>query len=321
MILAVACALAGAFCLAVATTMQQRAAKRQHRVGPLDPRLLLRLLRTRLWQFGWLPDAAGIGLQALALRFGPLALVQPLMASGLFMAILVEAVWTRRRPARRDLLASVVGVGGLGVFLTVGDPRPGLATPPATAWWGVALGAGAVVAVAVLLSAAVGEATRGALLGLAAGVLYGVTAALVKALTSMLHGGPGGLGRLLTDPLLAALVVVGLLGLVLNQAAFQRGRIAAPLTALTLAEPVVSVAVGVTAFRETLALGGARAAVLTASAVAIAVGVWLAGTARGGGRGDGGRHGAGTGGTEGGGGAGHGAGTGAPGIDKGRRRP
>ncbi|SCF08254.1 hypothetical protein GA0070558_12614 [Micromonospora haikouensis] len=276
MTLAVACALGAAFCFAVSTTMHQRAAKRQRRHHPLDPRLLLRLLRTRLWRLGWAPDVAGVGLQAVALRFGPLALVQPLMASGLFMAILIEAGWNRRRAGARDLLGATVGLVGLAAFLTAAEPQAGIPAPTAGAWWRVALGVGGVVAVALALSALVTGAARGALLGFAAGTLYGVAAALVKALTGGFHGD---LRALVVDPLLPASAVVAVTGLVINQSAFQSGRIAAPLTALTLADPVVSVVLGVTAFRETITLGGPRVAVLALAVVAIVVGVWLAGTA------------------------------------------
>ncbi|MCX4472150.1 DMT family transporter [Micromonospora sp. NBC_01655] len=274
-ILAVACALAAASCFAVSTVMHQRAAKRQRRHAALDPRLLLRLLRTRLWRLGWAPDVAGAGLQALALRFGPLTLVQPLMASGLFLAILVEAGWSRRRVGRRDLLGATAGLLGLAVLLAAAEPRAGVPAPTAHAWWAVALGTGGVVAVALALSAVVAGATRGALLGLAAGILYGVAAALVKALAAGFHGD---IGALLVDPLLPAAALVALAGLIINQSAYQSGRIAAPLTALTLADPVVSVVLGVTAFREAVTLGGPRIVVLALAVAAIVAGVWLAGT-------------------------------------------
>ncbi|MFF3852279.1 DMT family transporter [Micromonospora sp. NPDC002575] len=276
MSLAVACALGAAFCFAVSTAMHQRAAKRQRRHHPLDPRLLLRLLRTRLWRLGWAPDVAGVCLQAVALRSGPLALVQPLTASGLFMAILIEAGWNRRRAGARDLLGAAVGLVGLAAFLTVAEPQAGVPAPPTDAWWRVALGVGGIVAVALALSALVTGASRGALLGFAAGTLYGVAAALVKALTAGLPGDPR---ALVLDPLLPASAVVALTGLVINQSAFQSGRIAAPLTALTLADPVVSVVLGVTVFQETITLGGPRVIVLALAVAAIAAGVWLAGTA------------------------------------------
>jgi len=67
---------------------------------------------------------------------------------------------------------------------------------------------------------------------------------------------------------------------VLNQNAFQGGPLAAPLTALTLADPAVGVVVGTTAFHETMSVAGARSLALAVAVAAMAVGVWLASTGR-----------------------------------------
>ncbi|WP_319462836.1 DMT family transporter [Micromonospora sp. RTP1Z1] len=275
MILAVAAALAAAFFFALSTTIHQRAAKRQPPRRALDPRLLLRLVRTRMWQLGWVPGTAGALSQAVALRFGPLTVVQPLLASGLFMAILIEAAWSRQPVRRRDLGATVVGTGGLAAFLVTVDPRAGVADPGSTAWWWVAAGAGGTVAVCLAAARSTTGATRGTLLGVATGVLYGVAAALLKAVATRFQGD---LPALLLDPRLAALVLVALVGVQVNQSAFQSGRIAAPLTALTLSEPVTGVVIGVTAFREALSLSGPRIPLVVVAAGAITVGVWLAGS-------------------------------------------
>ncbi|MFI9638581.1 DMT family transporter [Micromonospora sp. NPDC051925] len=272
MIVSVLAALVAAFAFALSTTLHQRAAKRQQRRQALDPRLLLRLLRTRLWQLGWVPDVVGVTAQALALRYGPLTLVQPLLASGLFMAILIEAGWTRQPVHRRDLAATLVGTVGLVTFLATTDPRAGVTDPSAQAWWWVAAAAGATVAGCLLVARHVGDAARGTLLGVAAGVLYGVSAALLKSVAARWHGDPVALAL---DPRLWALAVVGLLGVQVNQVAFQHGRLAAPLVALTLTEPVTGVLVGATAFRETLSLSGIRLPLVVGSVVALVVGVRL----------------------------------------------
>lgn len=54
MIVAVPAALVAALAFALSTTLHQRAAKQQPRRQALD----VRLLRTRLWQLGRVPDVA-----------------------------------------------------------------------------------------------------------------------------------------------------------------------------------------------------------------------------------------------------------------------
>jgi drug/metabolite transporter (DMT)-like permease len=270
--------IAAAAFFGLSSAMQQRAAKQQQRRPALDPRLLLRLLRSPLWLFGWLPDFAGTGLQAVALRFGPLALVQPLLVSGLFLAIPLEAILNRTRPHVRDMVAVGVGGVGLAAFLITAQPRGGVSDPSIEDWIGVGAGSTGVIATCLILAGRSHDAARGALLGAATGVLTALIAALFKPIATAITQDPLGL---LTDWHIYALIVVGIAMLLLNQNAFQSGRLAAPLTTLTLVDPVVSVAIAVTAFREKLSIGGPRLAIEIVGALAMAGGIWLASSRRG----------------------------------------
>ncbi|BCB91999.1 DMT family transporter [Phytohabitans suffuscus] len=265
-------ALAAAFCFALSSALQQRAAKQQPQHGALDPRLLLHLLRSRLWLSGWIPDSAGIAFQVLALRLGPISVVQPVMATGLFMAVLIEAAMSHRRIVRRDLVAIALGVAGMTAFLLLADVRPSGTSPPVTAWIIPASGATLTVAACVLAAHRLTGPARGAALGIASGLAYSVTAALIKDITGQHHSS-------LLDAALSwqvlALVVVGAVGLLLNQTAFQNGRLAAPLTALTLTDPIASVVFGITVFRETLTSNPPRVVGIVLAALAVAAGVWL----------------------------------------------
>jgi drug/metabolite transporter (DMT)-like permease len=273
--LAVLLSLAAAACFALSTVAQQRAVKVQQPHRVMDPRLLLRLLRQPLWLAGWLPDTAAVVLQALALRFGPLALVQPLLTSGLFLAIPLEAAVDRRRPHARDLTAVMVSALGLAAFLVAAQPTGGLSEPSAQGWLGVAVGSGVLVLACLALTPRSLGSTRGVVLGLATGVLYAVAAALLKAAAAKLSAG---LLTLVTDWNVYALILVGLAGLLLHQNAVQCGRLAAPLTALTLADPVASVAIAVTAFHERLATDKPHLVVQVIAALLMAGGIWLAAT-------------------------------------------
>lgn len=275
--LALVLALASASFFGLSSAMEQRAAKQESSRRALDPRLLIRLVRRPLWIFGWVPDAAGAGLQALALRFGPLAFVQSVLVSGLFLAVLLEAALNRSRPQSRDLIAVALGVTGLAAFLTAAQPSAGVSDPSARAWVGVGLGAGAIVAACLALAAHSTAAARGTLLGLATGMLYSLMAALFKPLATAITADP--LGALTTWHLYAV-IPVGLAALLLNQNAFQSGPLAAPLTALTLIDPVASVVIAVTAFHETLAVHGPRLVIELLSIVTMTAGIWLASTGR-----------------------------------------
>jgi drug/metabolite transporter (DMT)-like permease len=274
-VLAVVIALTAAACFALTSAVQQRAAKQEPPHRTLDPRLLLRLARRPLWLASWVPDLAGTGLQTLALRFGPLALIQPLLASGLFLAILLEAALDRRRPHTRDLLAVATGGLGLAAFLIVAQPGAGVSDASRDAWVAVLAGCVGAVAACLVVAWLSQETVRGTMLGVATGVLLGLTAALLKPAVTTFSDNPAGI---FTDWHVYALIPVGLAGLILNQNAFQSGPLAAPLTALTLVDPVVSVAIGQAAFHEHLDTSGPRLALEVVAGLAMVIGTWLAST-------------------------------------------
>jgi drug/metabolite transporter (DMT)-like permease len=264
-------ALIAAVLFAFTSVLQHRGAAAADRGRVGDPRLVARLLRRPLWLLGGVTDAAGVVTQGAALKAGALAFVQPLLVSGLLLSIPLEAWLRRQRPDPGLVAAVAVAGGGLAGFLAVTRPGTGVPRPSDRAWVIVALCV-AAGALACLLAARATERLTGIWLGLAAGVLYGLTAALLK--TAAQHV-PADLAGLLRDWTAYAFVVVGLIGFTLNQNAFQVGSLAGALTALTLAEPVVGLIVGATAFHEHLDVGGPlRELVVVASVVAMAAGVW-----------------------------------------------
>ncbi|MEV4760521.1 DMT family transporter [Micromonospora sp. NPDC049559] len=276
--MAILLGLGSAVFFALSSAMEQHAAKQERPTRTLDPRLLVRLLRRPLWLFGWVPDAIGTVLQAIALRFGALALVEPLLLSGVFMAIPLEAALERRRPHRKDLVVVAIGVIGLTAFLTAGRPSHGVAVPSTSAWLGVAAGVGLVFAACLVAAWRLQDARRGIMLGLATGLLYAVAAALLKVVTTELSS--EGLRGIFGNWHLYALLVVGAGALTLNQNAYQGGPIAAPLTTIALVDPVTSVVIGVTAFHEQLATDGPRLLIQVVSALVMVVVLALASTTR-----------------------------------------
>lgn len=274
---AVVAGLGAAVAFALSSAMEQRTAKQEKQARPLDPRLLLRLLRRPTWRDAWLPEAIGTGLQALALGLGALALVEPLLISGLFLAIPLEASLRRAGVHGRDFAVVAVGAAGLTAFLVAAQPGSGRSEPSLPAWLAVAAWAGPVLVVCLAIAARVRDAARGAVLGVASGLLYGVAASLLKSLVAKLSADPL---SIFTTGQLYALGVVGLGALVLNQDAFQCGRLAIPLTAITLLDPVASVIIGVTAFHERLLTQGPRLAIEIAAVLTMVACIWLASTAR-----------------------------------------
>jgi drug/metabolite transporter (DMT)-like permease len=182
----------------------------------------------------------GFALQVTALRFGPLALVEPILVVALIFATLINAylrgVWDKQIIG--GVLGCAVGIAG---FLAVARPTPG--TSNVSFIVVLPLGAGLAAGVfGCLVVANRSRRLRPLALALACGINYGVAAFLVKLVISDVGGG---LPRLLTDWPIYALAIVGPAGFILNEDAYQQGTLIAPVLAIiTACDPIISIALG-----------------------------------------------------------------------------
>lgn len=272
-LLAVVESLAGALCYAASTLLQQSAAREQDAELSMRPGLLLRLARSGRWMLGTVLDVAGFGFQFLALRRAALALVVPLFVVGLVVSIIGAALLAHRRPGRAEVSASLLVVSGLGLFIAIAQPGPGHPRASAAGWVGLFVVTGAVVGGCVLGARHVPR-WRALLLGAGCGILYGVTSSLTERTGRELNGGV--VHTLLTwAPY--ALAVVSILGLLLNQSAYQAGDLRHSLPVLTVAEPVVAILVGQVLFGEHIASSAGARFGEVAGLAAMSVGVVVLG--------------------------------------------
>jgi drug/metabolite transporter (DMT)-like permease len=237
-VVAVVAAIAAAVVFGIASVADQRSTKRVKRRRALSPRIFLDLIKQPLWLASIGGTVLGFALQVLALRFGPLALVEPLLVCDLIFAVLINSYLRKRfDPALLGgVAATAIGVAG---FLIIARPTNGTSSVGFHVVLPLAAGLAAAV-VACLAVAARNENLRPLALALACGINYGVAAFLVKLLVSDVSGGLVGV---LTDWPIYALAVVGPLGFLLNENAFQQGTLIAPvLSIITVCDPLISIA-------------------------------------------------------------------------------
>ncbi|MCU1594643.1 MAG: hypothetical protein JWO12_2035 [Frankiales bacterium] len=264
-VLATTAALGAAAMFGLASALQHREAGQ---VEPtLHPGLLLSLVKRPLWVLGSVADVGAVGLQAVALGLGSVALVQTLLVAGLPLAVLLSAVLARRGLHQHEVVGLVLCSSGLALL------GPALASTPSshTPSRADAVVAGVVLTTIVLALLAVRGRARfgGMLAGLASGATIGAGSVLLAVCA---HRFPDW-SELLGSWALYAAVVVGGLGLLLAQVAFQSGDLGAPLAALSVAEPVVSVVLAVTVLHEALPRSGAGLAAAAAGTVLSVAGV------------------------------------------------
>jgi len=249
----VVAALGAAMSFALAAILQQEAAQSMPVDKTLTLRLLTELLRRPKWVAGVGLLVAGYGLQLVALAYGPVALVQPIVITELAFAIPL-AIWRRHRPAgRREWTGIGCVLVGIATFLLVASPQSGNPDPGRFAWLLALLPAGAAIVLASGLGAKASGPKRAMLLGAAAGMAFGVLAVLTKATTHLLGES---VGRAFTSWQLYGVVALGILALVLSQSAYQAGPLAYSLPLVGVLEPVVAVFMGATVLGEQVQMHG-----------------------------------------------------------------
>jgi drug/metabolite transporter (DMT)-like permease len=269
--LAVLLSVAASFCTATSSVCQRLGAATVTVQG-FDPWLVFRLARQPVWLLGFVSMLAGFALQVTALHYGPLALVQPIIAAELLFVFGYLAVLTARRDSlrvqARDWLAAVAMSGGISLFLGSAAPSGGRSHAPGSLWGLAGLAAGGCVLVLVgvatrlpsaVLSPAAGQdasrrqaVRRAAFLGAATGIAWGFVAAVIKELSS--HIGLG-LASVFTNWAVYVLVVAGAAAMVLVSHALAAGPLAASQPGFTIGDPVTAALLGLFLFHESMQTG------------------------------------------------------------------
>lgn len=234
-------------------------------------------LRRPAWWAAVALNGLGGLLHVVALAYGPLSLVQPLGALTIVFALPMAALFVGRRAgatAWRGALMASVGLAGL--LALVGTAGTQSLTTPQRAV-AAAVTAGAIVALMVAARAVHRHpAVRSILLATASGVAFGMSSVFTKTVAVDWTDG-------LTAADVPSLAVIGVLataGVLLSQASYRGAGLAAPLATLTVVNPVVAAAVGITMFGETFRHGTAGTVLALGSAVVAAGGLILLTTER-----------------------------------------
>ncbi len=259
LLLVVLASLGAAGFFSFATALKHRSAGTMPSMERLSPAAVggfaMATLRHPLWLAGIGADVGGLGLQITALHLGALSLVQPLLVSAVLFSLVVAHRIAGTRMARREVAYAAVLVLAVASFLVVSGA---LSVREGRPFVGSTIVATAVVVVLVVVCVGMARRLRttaggrwsAALLGLAAGVIYACTAALIKSCAHVVT--TDGLLALLTAWQLYVLVAAGAMGLFFAQMAFQAGPLAASLPATASVDPLASVCLALAVFHEKL---------------------------------------------------------------------
>lgn len=244
--------IASAACYGGGAALQHHATGRDGEASSVGR--LLRLGLRPTWLLGSALDGCGYLFQFLALRRGSLALVEPILVLSLVFALPIAAAFERRRVASSELVSSAVTVAGLSLFLGVAQPALGHPAASPAAW--ASLSAAVVVGCSILAVFARRSPTtrRAVLYAAASGAAFGYVAAVTERTGHVLDRG---VLHVFVTWVPYALVVAAIGALVLTQCAFSAGVLKLSLPTLTIAQPIVALAIGIGFFGEHVDSSGA----------------------------------------------------------------
>jgi multidrug transporter EmrE-like cation transporter len=190
------CALLSALGTNLAFLFKHRGAVAAPDVDMRHPvRSAIDLFRSRWWSIGWGVAAVAFALHVAALTLAPISIGQAVLAGGLvFLAVLAERFFGFELGRRQW-----TGIGLVAVSLTLltltgggggGGAHSGYSLAGMIVFEGVAVGVGLLLVFSHLIERI--RAQPGVLLGVAAGLGFGISDVAIKALSGDLDSGPIG---------------------------------------------------------------------------------------------------------------------------------
>jgi hypothetical protein len=243
-------ALLAAVSFALAATLWQKAALDLGDVSIRHPKSFAVMLVQVVWLLGLAAQIVGVVLQGAALDRGRVSIIQPLLVTAIVWALPLGYFLTHQTIGLREILGAGIIVVGLALFASFGDPAAGVDNAPGADW------AAAIMVIVTLCAALMLFASRGsislraALLGTIAGALYGLSATLMKPVIESWHA--DGIAHVLAGWQFWIWIAAGIVGFVFQQLSLSTGRLVPSVAAVSVANPVISVALGALVLQERL---------------------------------------------------------------------
>lgn len=266
-----ALAIVAALIVSTGEVVQQKMAAQAPPQDNLSPKLLLWLVQQPRWLAGVGCSLAGNLAFASALNHGSVVLVEAVFVVRLIFGLTISAFWGWHRVPRMDLIGGAVITLGLVAFLLAARPRAGSGHVTDLRW---ALGAGIPVVLAAALALVARSASgsrRALLLGLGAGMLFGVQASLIQSAVQLVTG--KGVVGLLTTWHPYAVVFVALFGMLLVQSAFESAPLSASYPGVVTAQLLAAMAIGIFVLGGQLRLSAGTVTVILLSLAAMVAGI------------------------------------------------
>jgi drug/metabolite transporter (DMT)-like permease len=208
------------------------------------------LFRSKWWSIGWGIAVAAFALHVAALTLAPISIGQAVLAGGLvFLAVLAERFFGFELGRRQW-----IGIGLVAVSLSLltltggggGKAHSDYSLAGMIIFEGIAVGAGLILVLSHLIERI--PVQRGVLLGIAAGLGFGISDVAIKALSGDLDSGPVGL----LSPWTVVIVTAAVLSFFASARSLQIGDGVAVIAVTSVAANLSTIVAGLAVFGDRL---------------------------------------------------------------------
>ena len=240
------------------------------------PHVIASLLTDPAWLAGFALMLVGLACQVIVLTFEPVSVVQPVLASGVALVLVLSRVVLRER-LRTVELWCVAAMAVSVVLLAASAGGTGAGHHASPGWMAVVTIPSVVIGLLVAASPLRrsrrrGSTTAAICFGIGTGLLYGVAALAIKALSGVLvsnHGAASILTGLVSSPYLYVLAGSSAAAMLLYQVGLQSCRASILVPVSTVTGSVYFMIAGTWLFHEHLPAGPAKLG-LRLAAIAVA---------------------------------------------------
>ena len=232
------------------------------------PHVIASLLAEPAWLAGFALMLLGLACQTIVLTFEPVSVVQPVLASGIVLVlVLSRLVLHERLGAVEARCVAAMAVAVILLAASAGGKGTGAGHHVSPAWMAAVMIPSAItgllVAAGPLRRRPDGQPAPAAAVsfGLGTGLLYGVAALAIKGLSGILvghHGAASLLAGVLVSPYLYVLAGSSAAGMLLYQAGLQSCRASILVPTSTVTGSVYFIIAGTLLFHEHLPAGPAK---------------------------------------------------------------
>jgi multidrug transporter EmrE-like cation transporter len=208
------------------------------------------LFRSKWWSIGWGVAVGAFALHVAALTLAPISIGQAVLAGGLvFLAVLAERFFGFQLGRRQW-----IGIGLVAVSLALltvtgadgGKTHSGYSLAGMIVFEGIAVGVGGLLVLSHLIDRI--PIQRGVLLGIAAGLGFGISDVAIKALSGDLGAGPIGL----LSPWTVIIVSAAILSVFASARSLQIGDGVAVIAVTSVAANLAAILAGLAVFGDRL---------------------------------------------------------------------